>query len=180
MVSVPVLCIAGLPGSGKSTVSGVLAEMGFRVFVMGDYVRAEAGRMGVSTDEAATRLRVMYGSRAVAKLTLGDVAKFKGGRVAIEGLRSREEYEAFREALGDVRLIFIVASLKTRFSRLASRGRPDDPRDPLDLMVRDYRELAFGLANLISLADYIIVNEGLSIDELRDKVRGIVREVYGD
>lgn len=175
-----VLCIAGLPGSGKSTVSSILSELGFKVFIMGDYVRAEADKMGVSASEAATMLRVIHGSRVIARLVLKDLTKVINTKVAIEGLRSREEYEAIREAVGDARLIFVVASLRTRFNRLASRGRPDDPKSLEDLMARDYRELTFGLANLISLADYIIVNEGSTIEELRGRVMAIVREVYGD
>ena len=176
----PILCITGLPGSGKSTVSSILAEMGFRVIVMGDYVRREAEKMGVSSNEAATRLRVMYGSRIIARLVLEDLRRLNDGKVVIEGLRSREEYEAFREGLGEVKLIFTVASLGVRFRRLASRGRLDDPKSLGDLMARDYRELAFGLGDLIGLADYVIVNEGLSIEDLRSRVALIVREVYGE
>ncbi len=157
-----------------------MAEMGFRVIVMGDYVRREAEKMGISTNEAATRLRLMYGSRIIARLVLQDLRGLKDGRLAIEGLRSREEYEAFKEEFGEVKLIFTVASLGVRFRRLASRGRPDDPKSIGDLIARDYRELAFGLGDLISLADYVIVNEGLSMEELRSRVALIVKEVYGE
>lgn len=157
-----------------------MAEMGFRVIVMGDYVRREAEKMGISTNEAATRLRLMYGSRVIARLVLQDLRGFKDGKLAIEGLRSREEYEAFKEEYGEVKLIFTVASLGVRFRRLASRGRPDDPKSIGDLIARDYRELAFGLGDLISLADYVIINEGLSMEELRSRVALIVKEVYGE
>ena len=157
-----------------------MAEMGFRVIVMGDYVRREAEKMGISTNEAATRLRLMYGSRIIARLVLQDLRGLKDGKLAIEGLRSREEYEVFKEEFGEVKLIFTVASLGVRFRRLASRGRPDDPKSIGDLIARDYRELAFGLGDLISLADYVIVNEGLSMEELRSRVALIVKEVYGE
>lgn len=169
-----VIAIAGLPGSGKSTVARLLGELGFRVFVMGDYVRREAERMGISVDEAAVRIRLIHGPRIVARLVLNDILSSGAGKVAIEGLRSVDEYYTFREVLGDVKLIFVAASLQERFRRLSARGRPDDPRSINDLIARDYRELGFGLCGLMGLADYIIVNEGVGLDELRSRVKLIV------
>ena len=174
----PLLCIAGLPGSGKSTVSRIIEEYGVKVFVMGDYVRRFAEQNGIPVDKAASMIRILYGTRAVAKMVLSDLAKFRGN-AAVEGLRSREEYEAFKEAYPDAKLLFIVASLGERFRRLSSRGRPDDPKDLNDLLIRDYRESTFGLTDLVSLADYIIVNENVALSQLKELIAPIIREVYG-
>ena len=41
------VCVVGMPGSGKSLVSQVARELGFDVVVMGDAVREEAKRRGI-------------------------------------------------------------------------------------------------------------------------------------
>ncbi|HID18997.1 TPA: dephospho-CoA kinase, partial [Candidatus Bathyarchaeota archaeon] len=42
-----VVGVAGMPGSGKTTLAKVAEELGFKVIVMGDFVRAEAEHRGL-------------------------------------------------------------------------------------------------------------------------------------
>ena len=42
-----VVCVVGMPGSGKSLVSSVARELGFDVVVMGDAVRKVAEERGI-------------------------------------------------------------------------------------------------------------------------------------
>jgi len=46
-------------------------------------------------------------------------------------------------------------------------------------MERDLRELGIGMGSVISVADYMIVNEG-SIEQLKQKVMRFNREVLGN
>ncbi len=94
--------------------------------------------------------------------------------VVIDGARSIREIEAIEEALSTkVVLIYVVAPWRARFERLLRRGRPDDPKTIEDFLMRDLRELRYGLGDLIARADYILVNES-SIEEFREGVRRIL------
>jgi len=170
--------ISGLPGSGKSLVSDVARSMGIRVLVMGDVVRREGVRLGISPSEAAVLMRRNWGARYFAVSLLEGVGPVDKGFV-IEGIRSMREVEAIEDAFGSrLFLIYVVASWRTRFERLRGRGREDDPRSVEDFMNRDYRELRFGLGDLASRADYFILNDGRSIEEVKDEARRILSSLF--
>jgi len=98
--------------------------------------------------------------------------------VVVDGARSLEEAEAFREAF-DVILIAVHASPKTRFERILRRGRSDDILTWNEFVKRDRRELGFGLGSAIALADHMIINEGSLEDFMRsaDKLMEEVRRI---
>ncbi len=169
-----IIAVAGLPGAGKTTVSKLLEEAGFKVYSMGDVVRRRAGELGMSTDEASVYLRITRGARAIVMDLLDEV---KEEDAVVEGLRSVDELEALVERFNKVYLVYVAASMITRFNRLKNRGRHDDPRNPSDLIARDYRELKFGLAELISRADKIILNEK-GIDELRSAIMDLTSSLH--
>ncbi|GGP19227.1 hypothetical protein GCM10007981_02060 [Thermocladium modestius] len=168
-----IIGVAGLPGAGKTTVSRLLGEAGFRVYSMGDIVRRRAAELGMSTDEASVYLRITRGARAVVVDLINEMEE---GNAVVEGLRSVDELDALRERFNSVFLIYVASSMGVRFSRLKNRGRPDDPRSPSDLIARDYRELKFGLAELISRADRIILNDD-GLESLRESVRNIIQAI---
>ena len=64
-----------------------------------------------------------------------------------------------------------------RYQRLTGRGRSDDPLSFSQFLLRDLRELRFGLADLLSRADYIIVNETKSIEELEQEIGKVLLEL---
>ena len=52
-----IICLTGMPGSGKSVVANVARSMGIPVLVMGDVVRDEAKKRGIElTPDNLTRL----------------------------------------------------------------------------------------------------------------------------
>ncbi|ADN49713.1 AAA family ATPase [Vulcanisaeta distributa] len=168
-----VIVITGLPGSGKTIASDVARELGLPVVTMGDVIRDEAIKSGISSSTASVTLRLRGGTRAIAYKTLEKIPK-QSNIVVIDGARSIREIEAIEEALSTrVVLIYVVAPWKARFERLLRRGRPDDPRTIEDFLMRDLRELRYGLGDLIARADYIVVNES-SIEEFRENVRRIL------
>jgi len=65
-----------------------------------------------------------------------------------------------------VSVVAVHASPRTRYERLISRGRSDDPKNWEDFAERDLRELSVGIGNVIALAEEMLVNEG-SVDELK-------------
>jgi len=173
------ICVTGMPGSGKSVVSRALGKLAKRVVSMGDAVREEARRRGLPTDlrtmmELAQRLREERGPAAVAKLVL-EILEEEGTYV-IDGVRSLHEIDVFRE-FGNVIIVAVHASPRTRFSRLSTRGRRDDPKSWEEFVARDMKELGFGIGGVIALADVMVVNEDKSPEEVANEALEAVRRV---
>ncbi len=174
-----VIVVAGMPGSGKSVVSRAAKELGLPVYVMGDVVREEAARRGLEPTPAnlnmvAKSLREEYGPTVVAERT---AQKFQEGEeaVLVDGVRSLDEVRVFQR-YGDVVIVAVHASPRTRFERIRKRNRPGDPRTWEEFVSRDMTELGFGIGNVIALADYMIVNEEKSLDEVLEETRILLQE----
>ena len=175
------ILIAGLPGSGKTTVSDMMKEFDLPVVSMGDIVREQALRQGRPTDirsmnEFMVELRKKFGEGIVAELTIEKLKKIPDRKVVIDGLRSVEEYEIFEKAADEVVLIVVDARTQNRFERLSKRGRPDDPKRISDLRTRDRTELSVGLSELLSRNGIRIENDG-NIESLRGEVHSILRKL---
>lgn len=169
------IVVSGLPGSGKTIATSVLESLGFRVVRMGDVVRKLATSLGISTDRASVEARLRYGMRIVAYEVIKSAEPIDG-IVVIDGVRSLEEVEAIEEVFDKVLVLYVVASREDRFRRLSARGREDDPKTWSDFLAREYRELKFGVANVISRADYILVNDG-TVEEFSRRVKNIALDI---
>ena len=65
--------VTGLPGSGKSIISGIARKEGIYTVSMGDVIRKEAERQNCSTGEAAVNLRKRYGNNVVADRCIQEI-----------------------------------------------------------------------------------------------------------
>jgi dephospho-CoA kinase len=147
---------------------------------MGDIVREhfEASRGGSPRSEIglyADSERILNGKEIWAR-RLADTVDVGSslGLIIIEGVRSRYEVDMFRERWGeDFRIMAVHASPGTRFRRLLGRGRADDPKDRFGFEERDRRELAWGLGEVIAIADIMLLNEG-TLEDMRGKTRDIL------
>lgn len=160
---VRVICLAGMPGCGKEEFVTVARERGLPVVRMGDVVREEAKRRGLRfSDESvggmAHEERVKHGFGIWAERTIPMI----GDRVTVvDGVRAREEVEAFRRTFGDdLVVVAIHASPRTRYARIVQRARGDDVLSMEEFRRREERELGWGLGEVIATADHMIVNEG--------------------
>jgi len=156
-----ILCLTGMPGSGKTTVAQEIEKMGFYYISLGDIVREQTTIRGLALDDVnlgsvMIALRKEYGPQAVAKLSL---KVFPKGRelIVVDGIRSNYEVEVYR-SICKTRLLAIHASPKRRFEFLESRNRDDTPSSRADFDLRDRRELDIGVGNAIAMADGIISN----------------------
>jgi dephospho-CoA kinase len=77
--------------------------------------------------------------------------------VFLEGLRSWPEIEYIKSKV-NCAVIAIVAPRSVRLRRVELRGRADD--FALHFNERDWREINYGVATCIALADEYIVNSG--------------------
>lgn len=196
-----IIGFVGMPGSGKSVASEVARSMGLEVVVMGDIIRQEATRLGLSpTDENLGRvgnlLRAREGPQAVARRTLERAKRYGKDLVVVDGLRSKDEIDFFRSNSDGFRLVEVFTSAEARLKRIANRGRSDDvtpdreasesPENAgsLDLPFqktaealekRERREIGWGMCDAFKEADLRMDNNG-SLDEFRAKVRAFLLE----
>ena len=183
-----------MPGAGKSTVASFLKDKGFAVVTMGDVIREEAKRQGleptdVNLGKMMLKLRQDLGPGAVGQIVLqklqrdhyandnnsGSSGSNKNySNVVIDGIRSVAEIEVLKQ-VGHVRLLAIHASEDTRFKYLRRRGRADAPSDSNEFTGRDKRELSVGVSEAIALANEMISNNELTLEQLKLQAYDIVK-----
>ena len=176
-----VIGLAGMPGSGKSVVVRVAKERRYALVVMGDIVREEAERRGLKPNpenigKIMLELRRTEGPAVIAERCIPKIEHATQHKVIIDGIRSLDEIEEFRNHIPRFSLIAVHSSPETRFKRLYHRRRSDDPGNWEIFHKRDMRELSVGLGNVIAVAEYIIVNEGM-LETVEEKVGEIFRRV---
>lgn len=162
---------AGMPGSGKEEFLNAAQEYGFPFVRMGDIVREFYAKRGdsdrdLSTGQFANIERERHGFDIWAKRA---VEKMSGDIFMIDGCRSMDEVRAYKNITDDVTVIGIFASPSTRYERLVKRARDDAPKNIEEFQARDRREMNWGLAETLALADYLIINES-TVDEFRKNV----------
>jgi len=155
--------------SGKTSLARYAEEHGYTITTMGDVIRDLARERGLEPTPrnlglVAKGIRRESGDAAVAKRCIEKMRRKGAARAVVDGIRSLEEVEAFREAFNDILLLAVHSSPRTRFLRLKTRGRSDDPRDWEAFCQRDKRELGFGVGSAIAMADRMMVNEGSLLD----------------
>ena len=175
-----VMGISGLPGSGKSLVSDMACEKGAIIVSMGDIIREEAKKRGESTKDTAKNLRKEHGEYIVSELTIKKIKKLEeegiDNTIIVEGIRSHHEVEMFKENFDNFIILSIFANPKLRFERLLNRMREDDSTDYKEFQRRDQMELDFGIGNVISLSDKLIINES-DMESYEQKIDEFLKEV---
>jgi dephospho-CoA kinase len=168
-----------MPGSGKSLVVEAAKQLGYEVVTMGDVIRGETAKRGLdptpsNVGKVMLELRATGGAGVVADKCLPKIDETQGPKVVVDGLRSHVEAEVFKTRLAHFTLIAVHSSPQTRFERLFTRGRSDDPKTWEVFHERDMRELGVGIGNAIALAEYIIINDGTK-EDLNPKVAETLR-----
>jgi dephospho-CoA kinase len=174
---VRVVGFTGMPGSGKSEAMEVGKARGHPVVRMGDLIWEEVERQGLPRDakhvgQVANAMRESHGKDVWAQRTAERVRKVAAGHklVLIDGIRNIEEVHTLRAELGhDFLLVAIHTDPTHRFERMIQRGRADDARDVDGLRARDEREMTWGIARTIALADEMLVNDA-TLEVFRSRV----------
>jgi len=166
--------IIGMPAAGKDIARQVARAKGYPYFATGDIVRAEAARKKVSPDadsmaRLSTELRGGDGL-GVTRLALKTAVETGAPVVFMEGIRSKQEIDLIG-AQAETVVVAFLAPKSLRRARVLSRGRSDDSAAAFD--GRDQREIDYGLATPIALADEYILNTG-TVDEALAAFGGIV------
>jgi len=174
-----VVGLGGMPGSGKSLVVDAAKEMGYAVVVMGDVIREETAKRGLeltpqNVGKIMLELRKEGGNTVVAAKCIPKIESQPEGKVLVDGLRSLYEVDAFKQHFQKLSVVAVHASPETRFNRLFSRRRSDDPAVWEVFHERDMRELSVGLGNVIAMAEQIVVN-----DNSPEQVKETIKEALG-
>ncbi len=176
-----VIGLAGMPGSGKSIVVDMAREIGYDIVVMGDVIRQETLKRGLeltpqNVGKVMLELRRESGNYVIAQKCIPKIKEQASPKVLVDGLRSLFEADIFKEHFAKFSLIAVHASPQTRFSRLFSRRRSDDPAEWKVFQERDMRELGVGLGNVIAMAEQLIVNDN-SFEYVRTKVKASLERI---
>ena len=163
-----VFIVVGMPASGKNIARIYSESKGLPYFATGDLVRQEVSRRGLTPDASntamvSTELRGDDGM-GVTRHALASALEAPGDTVFMEGMRSWPEIELVRGHTACVVIAFL-APKATRLARIISRGRPDDSASAFE--ERDRREIEYGAAEAIALADEYILNAGAMEDALQ-------------
>ena len=175
-----VMGISGLPGSGKSLVSDIATERGAIIVSMGDIIREEAKKRGENTKETAQNLRAEHGQYIVSELTIKKIKQLQAegieNAIIVEGIRSPHEVDMFKENFDNFIILSIFANPTLRFKRLKNRMREDDSQEYSEFQKRDQMELDFGIGNVISLSDKLIINES-DLESYSEKIKEFLNEI---
>jgi dephospho-CoA kinase len=171
-----VLCLTGMPGSGKGEVVRVIKEhAGIEVVRMGDVVWDQVRQAGLPLEPDvvgpfANSEREKHGPDIWARRTAERVKALEKEIVLIDGVRAPIELKVFKEAFGsDLDIIAVVAPRDVRLQRILARGRTDDTVTEEAFDERDRRELSWGVGEVIEQADHTLNNQG-TLEELRAAV----------
>jgi dephospho-CoA kinase len=173
------IIITGMPGSGKDEFVAVARSMGFTDAHMGNAVKDNALKNKIPMDDVsigayATGERKKYGMdiwarRTAEFITAPDIT-------IVDGLRNEEELDYFKNNFQNIIVIAVFANETDRLERILARDREDDSEDYSGMHQRDNRELSWGIGKVISLADYMIVNDS-TLDEYHKNVKILLNHI---
>lgn len=171
-----IFIVTGMPASGKNMAARFAHDHRYPYFSTGDLVRAEISRRGLTADpETSARISTeMRGDDGlgVTKRAVTEALSQSAEIVFIEGIRSWPEVQWIRSRTPCC-VIAVVAPRDIRLERVKKRGREDDSVD--HFAMRDRREIEYGVALCIALADAYVVNDG----KLEDAERQLAAIVLG-
>ncbi|MFO7570931.1 MAG: AAA family ATPase [Smithellaceae bacterium] len=171
------IVVTGMPAAGKNIATEYAKKYQYPHFSTGDFVRAEIARRGLSADpetsaSISTQLRGTDGL-GVTRMAVNEALKQRSDVVFLEGVRSWPEIELIRMTT-PCRLVAVVAPRAMRMERIVHRGRADDSVFHFDQ--RDRREIDYGVAVCIALADDYVLNTG-SIEDAMEQFDRIIQAI---
>jgi dephospho-CoA kinase len=182
MKSKNIIGFVGLPASGKSTALETIKDLG-TIVTMGDVVRNEVKKQGLEINSEnlgniSKNLREIYGPMIIAKRCVELIQNLEERIVFVDGIRSMNEVILFRQ-FWTFPIIAILCPDKIRHQRMMERGRADDSVNIEKILERDKRELGFGLAEVLKLADYKINNIS-SAELLQNRTSKIILKILNE
>ncbi|MFA5766934.1 MAG: AAA family ATPase [Candidatus Paceibacterota bacterium] len=185
-----IVCVAGMPGSGKSIISDELVKHGFAYLRFGQITLDKIKEKGMEVSEANERkireqLREEYGMPAFAILNIPKIDKLlEDSNVVVDGLYSWSEYKVLKEKYGeDMFVLAVFAPPKIRYERLEGRAVENDAKQRFrgitreEAKARDYAEIEnLEKGGPIAMADFTIINTG-SVEDLKEATEQFLSKI---
>lgn len=187
------ICVAGMPGSGKSIVSDYFATRGFQFVRFGQIVLDEIIKNGLKpTETNERRIReTIRDKHGIAGMAILNYPKFrdllKKGNVIADGLYGWSEYKFLKEKFGkQMFVIGVFAPPMLRYERLSSRKMTKEDKElrhrtftKNEAKSRDYAEIEnLEKGGPIAMADYTLINTK-DIEFLNKQAKEIFSEISG-
>lgn len=169
-----------MPLSGKTTVAQIMGENGYEILDMGEVVRKEMEKRNIESGNEGrfvNKQRKEKGMDAIAQLSTPYLEEKieKSDKIVITGMRGWNEKKRFEKETGeDIEIVSVWASRETRRKRREDRHREEDVKGQ-SFHERDLREIENGVGKLMALSDQVIINDGVNLNKLREKVKEAVR-----
>jgi dephospho-CoA kinase len=173
-----IICLTGMPGSGKSTVSDMLKDKGFAIIELSSQLKRLMNICGtpfnMQNREAFTvKLKKAFGRDILAKLSTEAVTRSKGN-VAISGVRNTAELAYIRTLNPNVAMIALSVPKNVRYDRIIRRKAGLKTSSYREFEWRDRRNVALGMLQVIRSADYTLPNTG-TLAQLRSNLDVLLR-----
>jgi dephospho-CoA kinase len=170
-----IFVVVGMPASGKNLARMYATDQNLPYFATGDVVREHLTKSSLeatpeNTGRVSTELRGQDGM-GVTRSVLAKALECRSNVVFLEGMRSWPEIELIK-AQARCFVVAFLAPRELRKTRVISRGRPDDSAQAFS--ARDTRELEYGAAVPIALADEYVLNTG-SMEESLSTLHAIIQ-----
>lgn len=172
-----VVCVLGMPLSGKTTFSEKSKQMKIFTLTLDDIVREEIQKKGIiRTEEAEGKMieRLHNNPRELLRL-ITDKITHSGtpSRVVIEGFVNLGQIKKLAERLpgANIHIVAIHTPLKIRKSRQKSFIEKDT-----NIEILDEKAINSGVSDAIAMADHIIINDG-SLEQFRQTVKNKLVEI---
>ncbi len=185
-----ILAFVGMPGSSKTQI----AKEHFRTAQHIELSNAIANEL-LKTGKALTpsnfsnmakELRDKYGPYVILERSLTNIpSQLEEGIVIIDGLRTRDEWRWLIDHFENSFLVAIHSSPKVRYERLLKnkldayedRNNKQPPMNIEECEHLDSKNLELGVGDLISIADYVIINDEFQEYKLAHQVRQIINHI---
>jgi dephospho-CoA kinase len=172
MNNLKILCVVGMPGSGKSTITNYLAEQKHPRIYFGGIILDRMKQQNIEiTPENETSfresLREKHGNDFLINIVIEEIRNLANAgqkRIILDGLYSWTEYRTLKSAFPTEVITLAVTLPKTlRHSRIKSRE--ERPLDTEEINHRDYSEIEnLEKGGPIAIADYYIDNSSSEHD----------------
>ncbi len=175
-----ILCLTGMPGSGKSTAARIFSRKGFEVMEMSGIIKEEMRRLKIrvnpeSVEEFVNKEKAERGKDVFAVM-MGKRLRGLGHNVLVIGFRSVAEFETVERAVGmKLPLIAISSPEKLRFRRLSGR-RTLPVKSPEKFRMRERSNIRMGILEVLARADYLVANTGTR-KEFDESIEELIRRI---
>lgn len=185
-----IICVVGMPGSGKSEAADELVKKDFAFLRFGQITLDKVKEKGWKPTEENERkvreeIRRQHGMGAFALLNIAKIDELlRKSNVAVDGLYSWSEYKILKEKYGKkMSVLAVYAPPELRYSRLTDRSIKGDQAQRFrnftkkEAKARDWAEIEnIEKGGPIAMADFTIVNTG-TINELKESVNKILSQI---